>query len=303
MQQIEFGKKLNCPIVLCLGYFGCMHNGHVKLVEVAQERARKTGAKLALFTFSNNHLKFLGKDTGVVYTFEERLHLYESLGVDVVLSAEFDEHFRSQTGEQFVLALKKYALNGVVCGFDYTFGKDRLGGKCLQTLLSDTCPVDIVDAICWDGVKISTTLVRKLLSQDKIEAVNNILSEPFFVEGKVVSGRHIGTEMGFPTANVQVDADKVLPIGVFGAVVSTDGKTYRAIVNIGQKPTFDLDCVNIEAHLIGFEGDLYDKHLKISLLKFLRPICKFDSKEDLAEQLKKDREEVQNDQIRTERKL
>ena len=295
MQVIEFGKQLNCPIVLCLGYFGTMHSGHVKLIEVAKLRARENNAKMALFTFSNNHLKVLGKDSTVVYTYSERLELYKSLGVEVVIAAEFNNEFRAHTGNQFVDQLIRYNLKGVVCGFDYSCGSDRMDSAALTERLVNVCSVDIVDAICWNGSKVSTTLVRNLLTKSDISTLNKLLSEPYFVMGTVVHGRRVGSSMGFPTANLQVSSEKLLPIGVYGGLTEIDGKVYKAIVNIGQKPTFGLDYVNIEAHILNFTGDLYGRTLKVALTRFLRPIRRYDDVNELVEQLKQDRETVLND--------
>ncbi len=295
MQQIEFGKQFNCPLVLCVGYFGCMHIGHVKLVDVARERANECGAKVALLTFDNNHLAVLGKEEKVLYTFDERLELYESIGVDVVITARFDENFRKKTGDEFVQELKRYKLESIVCGFDYSYGRDRQNAAALRDAMSNTCKVEIVEAVCINNVKVSTTLVKALLTQNKIEYANTLLSEPYFVCGIVSPGRHKGTEMGLPTANINVSAEKFLPKGVYGGYVALDGKKYRAVINVGQKPTFDLDNVNIEAHLIGYDGDLYNRKIKISLTDFLRQICKFDSEKQLIEQLYADKERVMND--------
>ena len=295
MQVIEFGKKLNCPIVLCLGYFGTMHRGHVKLLEVAKQRACECDAKVALFTFSNNHLKVLGKDTNVVYTYAERLELYKSLDVDVVIASEFNNDFRAMTGDQFVDKLVQYDLKGIVCGFDYSCGSDRMTSTMLKQRLAGVCSVDIVDAICWNGVKISTTLARDLLNKSDIVTLNNLLSEPYFVIGQVVHGRHVGSAMGFPTANLQISSEKLMPIGVYGGIATINSQTYKAIINVGQKPTFGLDYVNIEAHILDFDGDLYGKMLKVSLTRFLRPIRKYNDVDELVVQLKQDKETVLND--------
>lgn len=295
MQLIKFGEQLNCPVVVCLGYFGCMHVGHLRLVQSARQIADSCDAKVALFTFDNNHLAVLGRDDKIVYTFEERLALYESCGVDFVLTAHFDEKFRDTSGAEFVRLLRNYILKGVICGFDYSCGCDRMGADRLRFALSDVCGVQVVDAVCIDGVKVSTTLVKNLLASNRIERVNELLSEPYFVSGKVVYGRHKGGEMGFPTANVAVDNEKYLPLGVYGGIASVEGKQYKAIVNIGQKPTFDLNCITVEAHLIDFFEDLYGKKLKISLTRFLRPIRKFKDESQLEQQLQADKQKVMND--------
>ena len=295
MQLIRFGQKLNDPIVICLGYFGCMHRGHVALLDTAKECAKVCGAKVALFTFSNNHLRVLGKDVKSLYTFDERLSIYESLGVDFIIAAEFSEQFRVSSGAEFVRQLTEYNLKGVVCGFDYTCGSDRLGSAALQQLLSAGCPVDIVDAVCCNGIKVSTTLIRSLLADNQLAYANELLSQPFFVTGKVVAGRKVGGKIGFPTANLELDSDKFAPVGVYGGKVSLCGKTYKCIVNIGAKPTFGLDNTTVEAHLIDFSGDLYGHELKITLTKFLRSITKFDSADALICQLMADKESVLND--------
>ena len=295
MQLIEFGQKLNEPIVLCLGYFGCMHKGHVALLDVAKRRARERGAKVALFTFSNNHLRVLGKEVKVLYTFEERLQIYASLGVDYVLAAEFTDSFRNRSGEEFVNFLTQYNLKGVVCGFDYTCGSNRLGSSQLQAALASVCPVDVVEAVCWNGSKVSTTLIRALLAENDLLSANELLTEPYFLTGKVVAGRQVGAKIGFPTANLRVDFDKMLPTGVYGGVTTVGGKAYKCIVNVGDKPTFGVDTATVEAHLIDFDGILYDSELKVSLTKFLRKISKFESAEQLSKQLQADRENVLHD--------
>ncbi len=295
MQQIEFGEQLNCPIVMCLGYFGCMHRGHIRLVEEAKARARQYGAKTAMFTFSNNHLAVLGREEKVLYTFDERLSLYESLGVDVVITTCFDANFMRTTGGEFVERLKRYDLKCVVCGFDYSYGSDRQDAADLRKALSDTCETEIVGAVCVDGVKVSTTLVRSLLLQNRIVEANSVLSEPFFIRGAVAHGRHKGSEMGFPTANISVDKEKFVPTGVFGGQVESGGSIYRAIINAGQKPTFGLANADVEAHLIGFCGNLYGREIKMSLTRYLRPIYKFDNEAQLIKQLQADREKVLND--------
>lgn len=295
MQLIEFGKKLNEPIVVCLGYFGCMHKGHVALLDVAKRRATECNAKVALFTFRNNHLRVLGKDLNVLYTFEERLHIYESLGIDYVIAAEFTDEFRKSTGAEFLQQLVKYELKGVVCGFDYTCGSDRLRSSDLFNQLSAICPVDIVDAVLWSGNKVSTTLIRAMLADNNLPAANMLLSEPYFLTGRVVAGRKVGAKIGFPTANLQIDSDKLLVQGVYGGTVTLNGKKYKCIVNIGSKPTFDVDSATVEAHIIDFNGNLYGQVLKVSLTKFLRKISKFASPSELTRQLQNDRENVLND--------
>ena len=289
MQLVNFGEKLNSPIVIALGFFGCMHKGHVQLLDQAKQLASKTNSKVALFTFSNNHLKVLGKDVKQLYTFDERCTVYQNLGVEVLLSAQFDHKFMQTTGEEFLDQLKCYNLQGVVCGFDYTCGSNRRNCQFVRQYLGEV-PVKIVDAVCLDGTKISTTYLRAVLAECKVEQANQLLSQEFFFDGKVVHGRGVGKDLGFPTANVQVDCDKFLPVGVFAGKTQIDSCDYNVIVNIGSKPTYDISEPTVEVHVIDFVGDLYDKSISVKLLKFLRPIRKFTSELELIQQLKLDRE-------------
>ena len=294
MQLVKFGEKLNSPIVIALGFFGCMHKGHVQLLEQAKKLASQTDSKVALFTFSNNHLQVLGKNIKQLYTFNERCKIYQNLGVDVLVTAEFDEKFKNTSGTNFLLTLSTYNLQGVVCGFDYTCGSDRQNCQFVCDYFKDI-PVSVVDAVCKDGVKISTTFLRNLLANNDIERANQMLSQPFFFDGVVVHGRGVGKNLGFPTANLQVDDDKFLPEGVFAGNAIVGASSYRCIVNVGSKPTYDIAERTIEVHIINFDCNLYGTQLSINITKFLRPICKFCDAEQLVQQLKIDRENCLND--------
>lgn len=295
MQIINLGEKLNCRVVVCLGFFGCMHKGHMELLYQAKLRARQTDSKVALFTFSNNHLAVLNRDSTVVYTYGERLSVYNSVGVDIVIAAHFDDSFKALTGRQFLSQFLQYDLQGVVCGFDHSCGSDRLDCLGVQQFFADVCSVDIVQQIAVDGQKVSTTLIRNLLASSQLDKANALLSEQFFAIGEVIHGRGVGKTLGFPTANISLPSEKLLPIGVYGGVTDVDGITYRAIANIGHTPTFDIKRNAFEVHIIDFNGNLYGKTLKISLTKYLRPITKFGSASALAEQLQHDKENVLND--------
>ena len=294
MQVVKFGEKLNTPIVIALGFFGCMHKGHVQLLDEAKTLAKSTNSKVALFTFFNNHLKVLGKDVKQLYTFDERCKIYQNLGVDVLVCAEFNKQFMQTSGAEFLSTLNNYNLHGVVCGFDYTCGSDRKNSQFVREYLCDI-PVKVVDAVCIDGVKISTTLIRAKLGECDISLCNQLLSQPFFFDGEVVHGRGVGNKLGFPTANILTGADKFLPAGVFAGDTVVDGTTYKCIINIGAKPTYDIDEPTVEVHVIGYGGNLYGNNISVNLRKFLRPICKFDCSEQLIQQLKLDMENCLDD--------
>lgn len=290
LEVISFGEKLNSPIVLCLGFFDCMHLGHISLLNCAKKAAAAHGAKTALFTFTNNHFTVLGKNTRLIYTFDERLNLYSRSGVDVVIAAKFDKNFMSLSGCEFLQKLPTCNIAEIVCGEDYTCGCDLLSSKEIQKSLAEVVNVTIVPTLHDGNKKVSSSLVRQLLSEHKVEAANTYLSEPFFFEGTVEQGRHVGRKLGFPTANLPISPEKLAPIGVYSGICTVGNVNYKAVVNVGNMPTFGVESPCVEAHLLHFDGDLYGKKIKVSLLKYIRPVKKFRKAEQLVLQLRQDSE-------------
>ena len=288
MQVISYGQQLNTPIVLCLGYFETMHVGHMQLVRTAASIAAEEHAEVALFTFDK-------KSDNELFTWDERLQLYKQAGVSTVVKADFTDSFRATKGSDFVKQLcSTLNVKAIVCGFDYTFGCDRCGAFELTRLLGGKQRLFVVKSVDVDGEKVSSTRVRSLLTDNKITAVNALLGHPYFVCGTVVHGRGVGHSLGFPTANISVDNRKILPHGVFAAYTTIDNNTYAAFVNIGAKPTFGVETQTIEVHAIGYDGDLYGKHLQVNFIDYLRPTVKFASVEELVKQLTVDKQTTLN---------
>lgn len=294
--MIEFGQKFNIPAVVCLGFFDSMHLGHVALYRRARELAMGSDSKVLLFTFSNSHFDVIGKSTKQIYTFDERLTVYKNVGVDDVISAVFDKQFMATSGQNFLQNLfETVNVKAVVCGFDYTCGCDRLSADGVKKYCDEHgAKCSIVDAVKLNGVKVSSTLVRELLSNSDVESANKLLSQDYFFEGKVTHGKHVGSALGFPTANVSV-GDRLLPLGVFKGYATVDGVRYGALVNVGYQPTFDGQKPTVEAHLVGFDGNLYGKRVHVALTQFLRKTVRFNSADELKNQLQKDLHKVKND--------
>lgn len=291
MKTVQFGQKVDEPVVVCLGYFGCLHKGHIAVIDQAKKLATRQGARLALFTFSGNKLR-----KSSLFTFEERLELYSKMGVEIVLYADFTPEFAAISGAEFVRELTlNVKLTGVCCGFDYSFGSDRLSAKDLGRLLTDNVELCITDCVMADGQKISSTHIAELVEQNKIIEANELLCELYCISGTVTTGRHVGRRLGFPTANLLVQKDKLLPTGVFGGFVQTATGVYKCIVNIGAKPTYGIASPTVEAYLLDFDGNLYGQKITLYLTRFLRPIRKFDSENELILQIERDKQAVKND--------
>ncbi|MEG1706489.1 MAG: FAD synthetase family protein, partial [Clostridia bacterium] len=176
MIETVFKEKLNKKICIALGFFDCMHTGHRELLSCAMEKAKRNNALTAVFTFCNNHFNALHIDNKLLYTYEERKLIFESLGVDVCVYAKFDETFRDKTSDEFLKDIFAYDLAGIVCGYDYTYGSDKatadkLSAECKKRSI----PFVMVKEVSDNGVKISSTLIKKYISENNITKANEFL--------------------------------------------------------------------------------------------------------------------------------
>ena len=281
-------KKLS----LCLGYFDSVHAGHRELIHRCAEYAAKHDALCAVYTFREDRIGLFDS----LYCFDDRQKLLREAGADLVMSDIFNEEIKNLSGKAFLDRLTSRSdICAFFCGYDYTFGKDA---KCDARILADHATqkgicCHIMPCYEIGGEKVSTSRIKALLIGGNVAKANELLVKPYFMRGKVVHGRAVGRKFGIPTANICHDG--FLPReGVYKARVFIEGisESYTAVVNMGGKPTFNENSVTIEAMLIDFEGDLYDKNIEIDFIDYLRPIYKFESGEKLGEQIQKDIKEA-----------
>lgn len=285
---VNFGAEHLTPTVICLGRFESLHKGHKRIIDEAISMAKPLGAEVMLMTFDLDNLRF----RGVILTFEERIALAEDLGVSSALKISFNDEFKALTAEEFLSTLKSTInLKGIVCGFDFHFGCGRRGDT---DTLKEFCEKSsllfkVVDKVSLEGEKIATTTVKDLLTQGDISRADEMLGYRFFVKGEVIRGREVGRTLGFPTANIKIPQGKnILPLGVYLTATTVDGKEYKGITNCGTAPTFGCEDVLIETHLGGFDGNLYDRSIKVEFIERIRDIKKFNSKDELTNQLNED---------------
>lgn len=281
-------------IALALGHFDGVHKGHAKVISKCVEQARKHGLTSVAITFDGDLKGFLNHSNySVVDTATEREIKLKSLGIDTVWGLKVNKGTLSMPKEKFLEMLyEKYDIKVFVCGLDFRFGLNAGGDINFLREYGAARGSKVVAVKTKKRAlkKISTSTVKELLTNGKIEKANLLLGAPYQITGKVVSGRRIGHELGFPTANVSVASEKTpLKQGVYFATVTLD-KEYRAIVNYGARPSFGLYDAVMEVHLLDFSGDLYGKELTVKFVKYLRNIIKFSDKTGLTNQLEKDRE-------------
>ncbi|MCL2555778.1 MAG: riboflavin biosynthesis protein RibF [Firmicutes bacterium] len=275
------------PIALALGYFDSIHFAHRKIISSVVEFSRINNYKSAVLTFSNN----LPDKSSPIYAFSDRKNLLSELEVDYLIPYRFDENFKSMSPLAFLQMLfSTFDIKYIACGFDYRFGLNGEGdGEFLKEFAKNRgASVKIFNPIKVDGQIVSTTLIKESLLKGDIKLANNLLVNPYFIEGRVTRGKGRGAALGYPTANIK-PADKFLPsFGVYKSRVTIDGKVYPSLTSIGNKPTFSDNLTTVESFIDGNVFNLYSKTIKIELLSYIRELKKFDSAAGLKEQIKKD---------------
>ncbi|MDE6758537.1 MAG: bifunctional riboflavin kinase/FAD synthetase [Clostridia bacterium] len=292
IKTLEYAQKNEQPLILALGFFDCLHIGHIKLIDECKLLAFKKSCLSAVFTFSNSPFEVLGKNCGQILNFEERLYKLDCLKVDFCIKAEFNKSFSELSPLEFLETFVKYmSIKGIVVGNDYTFGRKGEGNvEYLKKWCKDnSIELSVVDFAEDNGEKIASTKIRKLLETGDLTKANAYLVEPYFIIGQVIDGCKRGRDIGFATANLAYPHDKLrIKSGVYYTRVLLDGVWLKAVTNVGEHPTFDDDNFNIESHILYYDKDIYGKKIIVKFLEKIRDIKKFSSKEELADQISKD---------------
>ena len=290
VQGIQPGR----PCVLALGTFDGIHRGHAALLTETLRRAKETQTEAAMCTFDRIPAAVLQpeKPIGMLMTTDERLHELERLGFDTVYLMHFDRETAAVTAEEFLLSLiEKIRPVCLVAGYDYRFGRNGLGTPEMLEQYGKQYgfSVSIVPPVEMNGIRISSTGIRHELAAGNIRAANEQLGYDYSLTGTVVHGKGMGKSLGFPTANIDVPAEKQLPAyGVYACELNWETQTARAVVNIGLQPTIPSGRVTVEAFIPGVEVDLLGREVRLNLKDRIREEKKFDSIDQLKEQIAKD---------------
>lgn len=275
---------------VALGSFDAMHKGHTEVIGGAVKFARKHNVPAVV--------QLVEIPCAVrVNTLEKRLQILERLGADVVVIEEFSENFKSVSYQDFVseFLANRYNAAAVFSGDNYRFGykaegdTEKLAVECKKYGIQ----VFVKTCVKLDRI-ISSTEIRGLIREGKMEKVCEYMGRPFSISGEVVHGKALGRTIGFPTANINIPKGIAEPKdGVYLSKVIIDGMVFYGITNIGAKPTVDVDDKNIETFIKDYKGDLYGKNIEVQFLKRLRDIQRFDSLDELKKQLEKDKKNAE----------
>ncbi len=287
---------------ITIGTFDGVHFGHQKIIEKLVVEAKKAGKKSVLLTFFPHPRMVLQKDNSLelINTIEERAELLEKTGLDYLIIHPFSKEFSRMNALEFVrdILVNQLNVSKLIIGYDHHFGKNREGNINQLTEYSHLYDFTVEEILAQDidDVSVSSTKIRKALLEGNIKTANSYLGYNFTLKGLVVSGKKLGSKIGYPTANINIkESYKLIPkTGVYVVKATIDNTTIFGIMNIGTRPTVNGDYRTIEVHFLDFSKDLYDTILTVKLLYFIRDEVKFDSIDALINQIKKDEVAARN---------
>lgn len=288
--------------VVTIGTFDGVHIGHQAIFKKMKELAQSVDGQTVVVTFSPHPRQVLNIDSSnlrFICTEEEKLKRFEQLGIDNVVVIKFTKEFARTPSDEFIkdFIIERIKPSYIVVGYDHHFGKNRMGDFELLSKLGQqfNFKVERVEAQDVDEVAVSSTKIRHALAIGDVATANRLLGYPYSVTAEVVRGNMIGRTIGFPTANLELQKEYRLinNAGVYTCLVDYNGLTYKAMANIGKRPTIgdrDDDNFIIEVNIFDFDQDIYGQHITVRFLDRIRSEVKFNGLEELKAQLNQDRE-------------
>lgn len=304
MEVIRFEeiRKFDQQPILSIGMFDGVHKGHQALLkELVQEAEREKTCSMVI-SFDKHPRQVVSdneNEVKILQTDSERIEKLSDSGVDYLVILHFTKEIAKFEASEFLdLVIENINPKALLLGYDNRFG--RKGSTQFDEILAKGEYKNIKirrtqDCVWYNDIEISSTQIRKALEKGEVSLANQMLGYGYTIEGVVVNGYKIGRTLGFPTANIQLTNNKLLPQdGVYAVECQIDDKTYKGVLSIGERATFNIDGKSIELHIFFFDSEIYFKEIKIQIKDFLREQQKFSSKEELIEQITKDCENAKN---------
>lgn len=287
-------------LVATIGFFDGVHVGHRFLIKELQDWGKELNMPSAVITFPEHPRQVLHSDyrPKLLDTFQEKMERLETTGIDYCIALDFTYELSLYSAADFIrLLAEEYHVKGLLIGYDHRFGHDRSDGFEQYVEYGGQVGMEVRKASPYDkeNIRVSSSEIRRLLQEGKVEMANALLTYPYQLRGRIVSGYKVGRTIGFPTANIEVDSPyKLLPkVGVYAVWVELLGKRYKGMLYIGKRPTLQNgDNLTIEVNILGFSGNAYNDEITVSFVYAVREDKTFESVEALREQLERDRQTV-----------
>ena len=271
--------------IFALGFFDGVHLGHQALLRRCVELAAQLNMSAAAITFENHPQSlFSDQSPALLSTAADRRDLLRQYGMDNIYEFPVTKEVMGKPWNVFLEELLLLGAAGFVCGYDFRFGHRGQGNAELLKAFCDQrgMPCVILPEQDMDGVRISSTHIRRQLETGDMATAVRFLGHPYILTGKVMKGQQLGRKLGFPTANLRLPASLVIPkFGVYACVARVEGKRYPAVTNVGTRPTVSGVGITVEPWILDYSGDLYGQEITLEFYRFLRPETKFDSLEAL----------------------
>jgi riboflavin kinase/FMN adenylyltransferase len=294
IRGFEKYDSLSTNTVIAIGNFDGVHLGHQKILQFLAKKAAELDLVSLVLTFSPHPEKILSDARiKMLQTLDQRLEEIEKFGIQTVLVVSFDEKFSSLSSREFVQKIVVNVLRAkvVIVGENFQFGKNREGDTPFLDRMASRYNFQVfsIPSVKKENRTVSSSAIRSLLQEGKIEDANLLLGRSYQIDGKVTRGKSIGKSLGFPTANIQTE-NEIVPQGVFITSAAINTKILPSLTNVGVCPTFSQQETNIESYIINFDQDLYGEKIKIDFLKKIRDEMKFTTPKELSSQINKDLE-------------
>lgn len=278
--------------VVALGNFDGLHVAHMTIIRNGIQYAKEHGLKSGVLLFDENTKGVTQGKIELITPNEAKLELLEREKADFVFMEKFDKEFMKKTPEEFVLYLVNNLHVKAVCvGYDYSFGFKAQGDVEMLKKFGEKYgfKVFVTDVIKIDGRVVASTYIRQVIKSGEMEEAERFLGRRYCIEGNVVKGLQNGRKMGIPTANVDYDINMALPkAGVYAGITYVSGKRLKSVINVGKNPTFGAEKLTVESHILDFDEDIYGEYIRVSFAKRLRGDIKFNSMEELKNQIQND---------------
>lgn len=285
--------------VVTIGSFDGVHLGHQAILRQVKERAAELGLPAVAMTFEPQPQEFFSgeKAPARLMRLRDKVEALLEFGLDHVLCLHFNAALSQLTAAEFVklVLVDGLGTQHLIVGDDFRFGCDRSGDFNMLSEMGAACDFTVQDTetLEVEGERVSSTLLRQLLQQADFDRASQLLGRPFSIKGRVIYGQQLGRELGFPTANVQLNRYSAPLSGVYAVLVDIDGRTYKGAANVGVRPTVgDLIKPVLEVHLLDFTGDLYGKRIDVEFVTKIRDEEKFTTLDKLVEGIQRDVKQI-----------
>lgn len=282
------------PTIITLGIFDGVHRGHQSILSLLSERSLTLGLPGVVITFDPHPVEIVyKKKIELLLDLSDRLSLIDQFLHSYNVLINFDSHFAEKSPEDFIRELiERLNVKEIIIGYNFQFGKGKRGNIRLLEELGQKYrfKVSIVPPVEYNGFPISSSRIRTALKNGDVNSANDMLGRPFYLKGRVIRGKGIGKEIGFPTANISIPQRIIIPRpGVYAVIGTIEGERYIGVTNVGFAPTIKRENnISVETYLIDLNRDIYDLLVKLEFIEWIRPEIKFDSIDQLISRIRID---------------